>query len=319
MERFLLLTLLFVLGCNTSTATKQEPASPDSKRQQAPVEGAHRSLGSSAPNQVAGERGEANRSDTTKPGKTFTNSVGMKLVSIPAGEFKMVSGKSAAEIAKLFDSKEEYFKNEHPQHTVRLSKGFYMATTEVTQGQFEAVMGTTPWKGEAYAKENAEHAASYIDWNDATEYCVRLSKKEGRKYRLPTEAEWEYACRGGSTTAYSFGDDASGLRDYAWFHGNTFDAGEQYAHQVGQKRANSFGLYDMHGNVYEWCSDWYDEDYYGKSPSVDPKGPTSGSSRVLRGGSWGYNAQFCRSAYRYRSTPSYRHGSPGFRLVCELD
>jgi formylglycine-generating enzyme required for sulfatase activity len=251
--------------------------------------------------------------------KDFTNSVGMKLVSIPAGEFKMGSSKSPEEIAQLFVSKAEYYKDEHPQHAVRLSKGFYMATTEVTQGQWKAVMGTEPWKGQTFAQENADHAASYISWEDATEYCRQLSQKEGKPYRLPTEAEWEYACRGGTTTVYSFGNDAAGLKDYAWFYDNAYDVGERYAHPVGQKRANAFGLYDMHGNVYEWCSDWYDEDYYGKSPSVDPKGPTSGSSRVLRGGSWYDNAQYCRSADRGRLAPTVRYYGSGFRVVCALD
>ena len=171
--------------------------------------------------------------------KAFTNSAGMKLVSIPAGEFMMGSNISAAELAKLSDSKQTPFRELLP-HAVRLTRGFYMSTTEVTQDQFTKAMGTTPWKGHRFAKENANHAASFISWEDATEYCRCLSKKEGRKYRLPTEAEWEYACRGGSDTVFSFGDDAAGLENYAWFRESAKNVGENYPHLVGQKRANGF-------------------------------------------------------------------------------
>jgi formylglycine-generating enzyme required for sulfatase activity len=246
-----------------------------------------------------------------KKPKSFTNSVGMKLVSIGAGEFRM--GSPASE--KTRDDDEA-------QHAVRLSRGFYMSTTEVTQGQFMKVMGTTPWKDKTFVKEDANQAASYISWEDATKYCVRLSKKEGRKYRLPSEAEWEYACRGGTTTVFSFGDDRKNLGSYGWYGGVIGDGSaksEKYAHAVGQMRANAWGLYDMHGNVYEWCSDWYGKDYYGKSPVVDPVGPSSGSERVLRGGSWGIDAQYCRSAFRCGYTLTFRNDSVGFRVLCELD
>ena len=239
----------------------------------------------------------------------FINSIGMKLVEIPAGEFLMGSPES-----------EEYRDDDdEQQHRVRLSKSFYLQTTEVTQGQWRAVMGTEPWKDKSLVKEGSDYAASYVNWEDATEYCGKLSAKEGRTYRLPTEAEWEYACRCGTTTAYSFGGDASSLKDYAWFDDNADDVDEKYAHQVGQKRPNAWGLYDMHGNVWEWCSDWYGEDYYGNSPSVDPSGPSSGSSRVLRGGSWLSSAQLCRSAFRVWNTPSSRNGYYGFRVVCVLE
>ena len=245
----------------------------------------------------------------------------MKLVKIPAGEFKMGSGKSAAEIAKLFDSKEEFYKSEHPQHLVRISKSFYFATTEVTQGQWKAVMKTTPWKGKGLVRKGDNYAASYVSWEDAVEYCRLLSKKDVRKYRLPTEAEWEYACRAGSTKVYSFGSDASELKNYAWprVRLNTFDVDKEYGHQVGQKRPNAWGLYDMHGNVWEWCSDWYGEDYYTKSPGVDPSGPASGSSRVSRGGAWFDDPQYFRSAYRTRFAPSLGGPDFGFRVVCASD
>jgi formylglycine-generating enzyme required for sulfatase activity len=153
-----------------------------------------------------------------------------------------------------------------------------------------------------------------LNWDEAVKFCEVLSsrpaeKRAGRVYRLPTEAEWEYACRAGTTTAYSFGDDESLLGDFAWFTGN---AGNQ-THAVGQKRPNAWGLYDMHGNVWEWCSDWYG-DHSGNAVS-DPQGVASGSIRVLRGGGWGHSARGCRSAFRHAGSPSYRSGNLGFRLA----
>jgi formylglycine-generating enzyme required for sulfatase activity len=194
-----------------------------------------------------------------------------------------------------------------------------MSTTEVTQDQFTKTMGTTPWKGRTYAKENPNHAASFISWEDATEYCRRLSKKEGRKYRLPTEAEWEYACRGGTDTVYNFGNDDAGLENYAWFRESAKNIGETYPHQVGQKRANGFGMHDMLGNVFEWCSDWHGMDYQPQSPSIDPKGPASGTEHIMRGGSWSSFSPSCRSAYRVKTKAASRAHYNGFRLVCELD
>jgi len=148
-----------------------------------------------------------------------------------------------------------------------------------------------------------------VKWDDAVEFCEKLSEKEGVEYRLPTEAEWEYACRAGTTTMYSFGDDVSQLGEYAWYGKNAIDV----AYIVGHKNPNPWGLYDMHGNVIEWCQDWL-----GKYPSgdvTDPVGPASGSYRVFRGGSSADNAWDCRSAYRFRPTPSYRDDGPGFRVL----
>jgi sulfatase modifying factor 1 len=195
-----------------------------------------------------------------------------------------------------------------------------MQTTEVTQGQWKAVMGTEPWKGEDYVKEGPDYPASYVSWDDAVAYCKKLSEKESKTYRLPTEAEWEYACRAGTKTAWSFGNDEKVIGDYAWYDKNAAEiVSEQYAHQVGLKKPNGFGLYDMHGNVYEWCHDYYEEDYYKQSPAKDPTGPTSGSSRVLRGGSWSDNSRYPRSANRDRTDAGSRYASYGFRLVRELD
>ncbi|MGM0488128.1 MAG: formylglycine-generating enzyme family protein [Planctomycetota bacterium] len=236
----------------------------------------------------------------------ITNSIGMALKLIPAGEFMMGSP----------EDEEDRNEDEGPQHRVRITQPFYLGETEVTQGQWEAVMESQPWDGERYAEEGSDYAASWISWEDAVAFCERLSEKEGRTYRLPTEAEWEYACRAGTDTAYSFGDDPSELGEYAWFVDNAMNVGEQYAHEVGRKRANYFGLYDMHGNVWEWCADWYDSDYYGDSPTEDPSGPTSGSDRVYRGGGWAFAAWRCRSSYRFGLFPASRSSLYlGFRVA----
>jgi formylglycine-generating enzyme required for sulfatase activity len=152
-----------------------------------------------------------------------------------------------------------------------------------------------------------------VFWADAVEFCGKLSampaeKTAGHVYRLPTEAEWEYACRAGTTTAYGFGDDASGLGDYGWFDDNS----DSSTHSVGEKKPNAWGLYDMHGNVWEWCQDWYGD--YPSGSATDPTGATSGYG-VIRGGSWVNNAGSCRSANRRRSTPEGRSSYLGFRVL----
>ena len=235
----------------------------------------------------------------------FTNLIGMKLVLIKAGTFMMGSPESESERD-----------DDERQHRVTLTKDYYLGTTEVTQGQWESVMGTTPWRGEENVKEGRNYAASYVSWEDAVEFCKRLSERDGRQYRLPTEAEWEYACRGGTTMAYSFGSDASELSNYGWWgrlSGNGNAQTEQYAHQVGQKRPNPFGLYDMHGNVWEWCSDWRGD--YPSDIVTDPRGPNIALLRVVRGGSWFSSARVCRSAVRNNLTPGYRSRSLGFRVA----
>ena len=236
----------------------------------------------------------------------FTNSIDMKFKLIPAGEFMMGSPEG-----------EKNREDCEQQHRVRITKPFYLGTTEVTQGQWEQVMGSRPWSGSRYVMEGSGYAATYISWDDAVKFCGKLSEQEGLEYRLPTEAEWEYACRAGTTTAYSFGNDWSDLSDYAWWgsiHVNGTTWNEPYAHQVGQKRPNAWGLYDMLGNAFEWCQDRYSKTYYGNSPTDDPTGPTTGSERVLRGGSW-LNYNFFRSAHRHGYTPDYRPYLLGFRLV----
>ena len=180
-------------------------------------------------------------------------------------------------------------------------------------------MGNKPCPGHTYVKEGSDIAATYVSWDDAVSFCQKLSASEGVRYRLPTEAEWEWSCRAGTTTKYSFGDDEKQLGQYAWFDGNVEFNDEAGAQQVGQKSVNPFGLYDLNGNVWGWCQDWWDSDYYAESPTEDPAGPSSGSSRVLRGGSWLNASANLRSARRGGSSPGSRNCSVGFRVVCELE
>ena len=214
-----------------------------------------------------------------------TNSIGMKMVLIPPGEFTMGSPESEAGRRK----------NE-TQHTVALSKAFSIGVYEVTQSQYEQVMGSYP----SYFKgANNPVEAS---WDDAVAFCEKLSAlpaevAAGRVYRLPTEAEWEYACRAGTTKAYSFGDDKKDLGKYAWFNENS----DSTTHAVGEKLPNGWGLYDMHGNVWEWCVDLY--------------GKSGDTFRVIRGGSWSDVAADCRSATRYANGPASQTYFISFRVA----
>ena len=226
----------------------------------------------------------------------------MKLALLPAGEFTMGSPRGQTDRGD----------DEGPPHKVTLAAPFHMGATEVTQGQWQAVMNTQPWENQPHAKAGPDYAAGYISWDDAAAFCAALSQKTGRAVRLPTEAEWEYACRAGTATAYCFGDDASGLGGCAWYKGNAWDADEKYAHPAGAKTPNAWGLRDMHGNVWEWCADWYAPDAYAKA---DAGGPAAGTQRVLRGGSWYDTPQYCRAANRARSAPGDRANDHGFRVV----
>ncbi|MFN0197778.1 MAG: formylglycine-generating enzyme family protein [Planctomycetaceae bacterium] len=258
---------------------------------------------------------------TADGGKTIMNSIGMKLVLIPAGEFMM--GSSDADLAKvaqldaLFE-KSRYL-DEQPWHSVRITMPFYLGRTEVTQGEWKAVMGTEPWQRQKFVQTGSDYPATFVNWNDAVEFCRRLSGKEGHEYRLPTEAEWEYACRAGTKTLYSFGDDAGELSNYAWCIEITRDGnakGEQYAHRVGQKKPNPFGLFDLHGNVFEWCRDVYDEKAYGSRSGTtdDPFVNAGPDRRVLRGGSWDNVPRYTRSADRFGYAPVIRVNDIGFRV-----
>jgi sulfatase modifying factor 1 len=245
-------------------------------------------------------------------GHVITNGIGMTLNLIPAGTFMMGSPET-----------EKNRGDDEYQHKVTISKAFYMQTTEITQGQWKALMGTKPWKGHDGnsndVKEGANYPAVYISWNDAIAFCENLIAEEGRQYRLPTEAEWEYACRAGTETRWSFGDDEKVLGDYAWYDNNTRDYGQRYAHQVGLKKPNAFGLFDMHGNVWEHCRDYFGEDYYEQSPEKDPTGPASGSLRVVRSLGSVFDERQPRNALRDATDGSSRNINFGFRLVRELD
>ena len=231
----------------------------------------------------------------------YTNSIGMKFRLIPPGEFTMGS-----------PAGEERRRDVEAQVSVTLTRRFEMSRTEVTQGQWRAVMGTEPWKGQSDVQEGDDFPATHVSWGDAVSFCEKLSAKEGKGYRLPTEAEWEWACRAGSRTDYSFGGSGGDLGRFAWFNLNAWEIGEKYAHRVGQKLPNGFGLSDMHGNVFEWCGDWHDAKLVGGS---NPLGASSGSHRVYRGGGWSGTAGDCRSALRFWLDPSGQGSNLGFRLA----
>lgn len=320
----------------------------------------------------AGREIESNAVDGTQQ---TTNSIGMKFALVPPGEFMMGSSESADAKSTFF--KENYqmglmtpdrFSNEHPQHRVRISKAFYFGIYPVTRGQFRAFIEDTGYKtvvekGERHVpgvfgfdpsknmynfmKDNSwrnpgyeqadEHPAVAISWIDATAFCEWLSKKEGKSYRLPTEAEWEYACRAGRSTRYHGGDDpetlatvanvgdattAAKFERFAWAL-KTSD-GELFTSEVGRYQPNAFGLYDMHGNVWQWCSDWYKPDYYSESPVDDPTGPGIGyrnrDGRVARGGSWYSRAWECTSSTRHWISPASQECDQiGFRIVQCVD
>ena len=234
----------------------------------------------------------------------FTNTIGMKFRLIPAGTFTMGSPEDEPDRV-----------DGETQHRVEISRDFYLGKYEVTQGEWKSVMGTEPWKGKSLVREGDNYPAAYVSWEDALAFCQKLSSRDGVEYRLPSEAEWEYACRGGTESAYSFGADASDLGKYAWYYENTYDIGEEYGHEVGEKLSNHFGLHDMHGNAWEWCGDYYDSEYYSNSAQRDPMGPDEGTNRVPRGGGWFLFSQNCRSARRFGLPPDFGDDVLGFRVL----
>ncbi len=244
-------------------------------------------------------------------GNVETNSIGMKLVYIPAGSFMMGSSLSARQLARERNQGKDVVKDEFPQHEVR---SFWMGQTEVTQGQYTSVMNAQAWSGKEFVQEDANNPAVYVSWDDAVEFCRKLSQKESKTYRLPTEIEWEYACRAGTTNWSIFGDNYWSAGAYGWFSGNTSGAGQPYAHPVGQKRPNPWGLYDMYGNVWEWCSDCYKAGYYAEAPSDNLKGPPSGEFRIQRGGSWLDPVSGIVGVFAHPS-PDHRDDAVGFRVV----
>jgi formylglycine-generating enzyme len=271
----------------------------------------------------------------------LTNHLGMRLVVIPQGEFLMGS----------IDSEDDWNADETP-HRVRISRPFYLAAHEVTVAQFRRFVDATGYKTDAEKSDSVsvgfnvsagrledlhqlnwrhpiipqgdDHPVVHVSWNDAVAFCRWLSGMEGKPYRLPTEAEWEYACRAGSRTRYWSGDDEESVRRVANFNGprsgQTGAAGSSgtrllFTLPVGSLPKNDFGLCDMHGNVMEWCSDWYDREYYHHSSASDPQGPPSGSHRVTRGGSFVLRPWSGRSANRCARAPSNYGPDLGFRVA----
>lgn len=223
--------------------------------------------------------------------KTMAGVAGIELVLIPAGEFTM--GETGGE------------PDEQPARRIVISQPFYLGKYEVTQAQWKQIMGNNPSKfvGDDLPVDS-------VSWKDVQTFIQRLNDAgDPFFYRLPTEAEWEYACRAGTTGKYAGNLDAA-----AWY----FDNAGGKTHPVGKKAPNAFGLHDMHGNVREWCQDWYDDFYYKKGPTDDPTGPTNGLWRVIRGGSYLANSAACRSAVRYKLDPELKLDSVGFRIAASV-
>jgi formylglycine-generating enzyme required for sulfatase activity len=240
-------------------------------------------------------------------------SIGMNLKRIPAGTFLM--GSDPQEVI-LLDTK--------PQHTVKITRAFYLGLYEVTQLEYQQIMGKNPSRFRSADRLPVEQ----VSWLDAATFCNKLSERERRNpyyriegervrvlagdgFRLPTEAEWEYACRAGTTTRFPTDGNDTKLGSYAWFEGNS----AAKTRKVGEKRPNRFGLYDMLGNVFEWCGDWFDVDFYKNSPATDPIGASRSELRVIRGCAWNTNAVLVRSAYRNRGLPLDRYDYIGFRVA----
>jgi len=276
-----------------------------------------------------------------------TNSIGMKLVLIPPGEFGM--GSTEEEVQQLLTQAKERnrpewalhrIRGEAPKHRVKITRAFYLGACEVTVGQFRKFADATgyrtdaerdgkggggfdarrgrfevtradfTWRQVGFAQTD-DHPVLNVTWNDACAFCRWLAEKDGHSYRLATEAEWEFACRAGTSTRYCFGDDEARLDEYAWFTENSRGT----SHPVGVKRPNAWGLFDMHGNVFEWCKGFYSEDYYSKSPSDDPAGPDSAATRVVRGASLSCPRDYSRSAFRLSKAPDFRIYNLGFGVV----
>ncbi len=233
---------------------------------------------------------------------------GIRFIKIEAGCFQMGQDKQTQ-----LDSKDKQTTgNELPQHQVCIEKPFYIGESEITQKQWEDIMGNNPSKFKGFHRP-----VERVSWNDTQEFIKKLNaQEETTLFRLPTEAEWEYAARAGTKTVYSFGDDIKEIKSYAWF-GNEGYNGD--SHEVGQKKPNPWGLVDVHGNVWEWVQDWYDPAFYSKNSEKNPHGAESGQYKVYRGGSWVAKASNLRSAVRYSGLPNTRSSDIGFRLVRDID
>ena len=261
--------------------------------------------GASGPEGLSPSQRQA-RPSSLRAGGRPGGGIKLRLVLIPSGEFMM--GSPSSEKQRGYD--------ESPQHRVKITKPFYMGVYEVTQAQYQQVMGKNPswFKG-------TDNPVDCVSWIDAMEFCLLLSSEVGVEVRLPTEAEWEYACRAGTTTPFHTGetistDQANYDGDYTYGNGRKGVDRRRRTVAVGSFAPNAWGLYDMHGNVWEWCQDWYAEDYYNKSPEEDPQGPATGKYRVLCGGCWFLIPRYCRSASRFKHFPTYSFFFVGFRVVC---
>lgn len=269
----------------------------------------------------------------TAPEPERVDSLDVKFVLLQPGEFQMGSDKAEIDaiLSKargLSDRAKELLRSEMPKHRVTITKAFYMGTTEITVGQFKTFVAATSytttaemknsertWRRPGFAQTD-DHPVTAISWSDAVEFCQWASRIEKIRYRLPLEAEWEYACRSGSPEAWSWGSDPKDLASFAW---NSVDASKK-TRAVATKQANAFGLFDMQGNVSEWCLDWYQSGYYAKAPPADPAGPTSGEARVMRGGSINHaDPAFFRSSLRGSLPESAAPVGVGFRVVREID
>lgn len=222
----------------------------------------------------------------------------MKMVYVEGGTFQM--GATSEQVSDAHS-------DEKPVHAVTLDS-YYIAECEVTQGQWVKIMGTNP----SHFKGNPNRPVEMVTWGEAQEFCRKLSRITGKEYRLPTEAQWEYAARGGENNSRAKYCGGNSIEEVAWYKDNSGGT----THPVKQKAPNDLGLYDMSGNVWEWCSDWYSRDYYYSCAGANPLGPTSGTNRALRGGSWRIDSACCRVSRRYMANPSYRHENGGFRVVC---
>ena len=298
--------------------------------------------------------------------REMTNAIGMRLILIPAGEFMMGNSESVAEMLQDFpiygvEAKTDYlFEDEYPRHRVRITRPFYFGRCEVTVGQFKAFTAASGYRTEAQrdgsggwgynAKtgkcegrgvqynwlnpgfpQTDSHPVVNVTWNDAVAFCQWLSRREGETYRLPTEAEWEYACRAGAKTRYTSGNnpdriareanlaDSRGRTTFPHVQQIVMPKNGKFTVAVESYAANGFGLCDMHGNVWEWCSDWYGKDYYSKSPVEDPTGPESGIRHVRRGGGWNSFPLYARASFRNWNKPETRCVNLGFRVLLATD
>jgi len=246
------------------------------------------------------------------------NSLGQKLVLIPPGEFMMGSPET-----------EKFRVDDEQQHRVKITRPFYMGMYAVTQAEYERFIGKNPsefsatgnFKKKVATLDTSRFPVENVSSDEAVEFCRKLSAKEGKTYRLPTEAEWEYSCRAGTKTTFIFGDSLN-TDEANWNGGLPYDTEVTGTFlirptAVGSYPPNAWGLYDMHGNVWQWCQDWFDEKYYDDSAAEDPQGPANGLRRVIRCGSWDGGAVGCRSAYRSYDEPTVRNANLGFRLLCE--